>query len=622
MVNEINDKLILNLNNILNDQRIDNIINQIQTKAVKGFQHEEIFKEVTSHIKEKYNDFPKKRLTIYYGNSYNEDKKREKINISENRGKTLGPNDLSSIHLNTNNINSFSFRNNISTKNNEYPNPFNNNSLLNNLNQNNNKKKKLDVKIKSPSETTLINNGQQNQVIHRVTIEKQVIGVPSPTVSTGNIQSDEEISPKEKNNNIIHNEDEKIESYCSARTNREVLFDGNINFNNINPPPSLYSESQIQKSKLNLTHNSLNDPYYSNNTIKNINQLGEYNLNGQISTFTNNNMDNNKQISNKTLSSYINTKNNISNNIFNSQQNAKEKVFQAYSYNTIQEAAFESENESYFYGIKNLFNKDFILAPISQTNYIKIVTSSFEEKEIPLQFPFNIDINSFLLECSYCNYKKILYVTGGIINNKKSNIALSINLSNKDNQITVLSPMNYYRSCHSMISFNNYLFAVGGKDQSSVERYNIKENNWEKLSPMNYKRMYPILACYDGYLYAFFGKSLDNDYCNTIERIRISERMEKEKWEMVQFNNPQNIDTRIYGCGVYVIDDCLYLFGGNYNENITNNIMTFNFDEKLLGKEESILTTSESFGENQLYEFGGKLVQITNKYNGIYISVS
>ena len=68
-LNDINDILLFNLNNILNDQRYENIINQIQIKEVKGLQQEEIYKEVTSHIKEKYDDFKKTNLNINNNNN-------------------------------------------------------------------------------------------------------------------------------------------------------------------------------------------------------------------------------------------------------------------------------------------------------------------------------------------------------------------------------------------------------------------------------------------------------------------------------------------------------------------------------------------------------------------------
>ena len=103
---------------------------------------------------------------------------------------------------------------------------------------------------------------------------------------------------------------------------------------------------------------------------------------------------------------------------------------------------------------------------------------------------------------------------------------------------------------------DKYLIVVGGDNQSSVERYNIIDNIWENLNPMNFKRAYPILVIYKEYLYAFFGKSNNNEYCNNIERIRLSNKLD-ENWEMVQYINTNNIDTRLYGCGTHIYNDYL-----------------------------------------------------------------
>ena len=182
--------------------------------------------------------------------------------------------------------------------------------------------------------------------------------------------------------------------------------------------------------------------------------------------------------------------------------------------------------------------------------------------------------------------------------------------------------MNYIRSGHSMISYDNYLFAVGGENQSSVERYNISDNIWEKLNPMNYKRMYPILAIFNGYLYALFGKSNENEFCNTIERLRLCNNINKEKWEIVQFKNPQNIDTRIYGSAVHTINNSIYLFGGKYNEKTSNNIIYFVIKDNKLLKEKDNLKESYYFRENKLHEMKNGLMQISeNKYNVISIEV-
>ena len=262
--------------------------------------------------------------------------------------------------------------------------------------------------------------------------------------------------------------------------------------------------------------------------------------------------------------------------------------------------------------------KEYILAPISQSNNLKIVTSDNDNQIFSIKFPKYMDFNLFLLECAYCNFNKKLYITGGIHNNKDTNFALSVNLNKNDEPICQLTSMNFARSCHSMIGYDVYLFAVGGKNHSSVERYNIIDNVWEKLNPMNYKRMYPILAIYDDYLYALFGKSNEYEFCNTIERLRLRNNMSGENWQMVQFNNPYQIDTRIYGCAVHIFNNNLYLLGGKCNEIATNETLYWDLEDNTLKKEQNYLGKKDYFRENQLHEIGGQLVQISDNYCGTF----
>ena len=139
----------------------------------------------------------------------------------------------------------------------------------------------------------------------------------------------------------------------------------------------------------------------------------------------------------------------------------------------------------------------------------------------------------------------------------------------------------------------------------------------------NYKRMYPILVIYNGYLYSLFGKTNENEYCNTIERINLYNEIGKARWEMIQFSNPDQIDTRLYGCATHIINNYLYLLGGKCNERTTNEILYFNFENNLLRKESSTLKMKVSFKENKLHEMGGNLIQIVdNKYYGTYLRLS
>ena len=624
LINDINNKLLLTLNQLANDQRYDNILNQIQMKSIKSFTQEEINKEINIYIKKNYDDFTKKRLTINYGfcdydNKNKEKNEKKSINEEKKGRKTLGPNEMSSIHLENiyQNNNVFSSGNNnfnnmengFNKKNKDIPNLFNNNAAMAmpSINYNNNNIGKI---INSTTTTE---------------IEKKYIGIPSKNITTGNIQSNLTIYPYLKSHRIKENKNSDI--YSSANIPRKNL-EMNL-FSNATNKPTFNLETQSNKDKIN--NNTLTDSFSSNSTINNINQIAEENLkNNEYIICLNDqnecNTINNNEISNKTISSYTNNSDNL--NIINQINNTQNKknLFYTFGIRSIPEEATESENEAYsLKAINRLINKTFILAPISQTNFIKLITDKKkEEMTIPLKFPPKLDFNSFLLECAYCNCYSLLYITGGLSNGVKTNVSLLVDISEKDDKISVLSPMNCKRFCHTMISYGEYLFAVGGKNESSVERYTIFDNIWENLMPMNYKRMYPILAIHNEYLYAFFGKTNENEYCNSIERLRLCKEIKQTKWEMVQFSNPEKIDTRIYGSAVRIIDNYLYIFGGKINEETTNKIFNYNLDKNILRKENSSLEDCVSFRENKLFQINNESsIQIVdNSYEGIYIKIN
>ena len=503
LINDINNKLLSTLNQIENDQRYDIISNQINIKAVKTFDKDKINDEINSLIKKKYSDYTKKRLTLNYIYDNYEKKNDRQFEIIDNNQregrKTLGPNkEFQNKILN----NLFSFgNNNINNEttininvNKKYPNLFNskNDIKINNLN-NNDASNIFNVNLNNNNEklSLIKDNNSDSEIVKIITtktaktIEKKTINMPSSNISKDNIQSII-FKPYLKNNNIDFTEKNKNEGYSSAQISRQILQTSGTSFNSVNCP-EFFSEIQNQRQTIHL-NNTLNDTFSSNNTIKNINQITENNINSNKSINNINNQQNisafnnicNTEITNKTISTYINNNKQIDNtqNPFN---------FKLYSFginNAIPEENTESESEAYKGIIKKLINKDYILAPISQTNYIKIVTSNKDETTMPIQFPNNLDIDLFLLDCAYCNYNKVLYITGGIKDNKKTNIAFYINFNKKGELITKLPSMNFYRSCHSMISYSKYLYVVGGKNQSSVERYNIIDNIWEKLNPI------------------------------------------------------------------------------------------------------------------------------------------
>jgi hypothetical protein len=254
---------------------------------------------------------------------------------------------------------------------------------------------------------------------------------------------------------------------------------GNINKNNIFSSAQQTRQTTLilkkQKNSemtnrhyININY-TLNDSFGSNSTMNNANKLTEdFLAQKKQQIISENNMNN--EISQKTINFLVNN-NNIPNHNFT--KNFSFGNNYNFSENT------ESETEKYN-NIKKYLNGEFILAPITQTIAVKIITyNNKEERAIDLIFPKNINIEKFLLECGYCNFNKILYVTGGIKEKEITNICLSVNLSKRENQISKISSMIYKRCCHSMVPYDHYLMAVGGNNLSSVERYNTLNDNWE-----------------------------------------------------------------------------------------------------------------------------------------------
>ena len=396
-------------------------------------------------------------------------------------------------------------------------------------------------------------------------------------------------------------------------------FSSKNNLNNDN------NNSQIPCNNNNQQIISLSSPFvhYGNGNIFK-DEKNNTTINGNLNQKNENNMNNNK------ISDVQNTKNNI--NHFDK----KYLAGIAYNCKTILEEANESESEAKVKEGKNIkieyyLKKPFILSPIPTTDKVKIITEDeSDENIITLPFSENLNISSFLYNCAYCNHNQKLYVSGGDLNppsNSFSNKFFMINLSNlsKDNNntnscIIELSPMVQCRSGHSMIANNNEIYAVGGEGLNSVEKYDLSKNRWIEMPSMIRKRSNAMLLIDNGYLYAFFGKGENGEYPESIERLNIQN--DKSVWEMILFSNPNNIDTKLYGCGLFQVDELIYFLGGKCNEQNADSIFYFNLNDRRFDISNAKLKWKESFRENQLFQLGDRMVQVIDgKFFGIYLKI-
>ena len=427
---------------------------------------------------------------------------------------------------------------------------------------------------------------------------------------------------------------------------------GNNNINSINEknikktlPIKLYQSSDIMNNNNFQTQTNINQKIINNTKNTDVNSNNNINNNTISQAQNQMNISNQNQIPN-------NNSNNININlaavlaqqiqdpkIYLDNNNDKYKEFMKTNTNfrTIYEEPGESESElkSRNTEIRSIslqyyLNKPFILCPVIGTNKLKIITDNEEDENfITISFPKNLGINIFLKDLSYCNYDKKLYISGGIldennqvISDKLFVIDLFQNTLEGNNSIMAeLQPMNYPRNQHSMIGYEDYIYVVGGVNSNTVERYDIKNNSWEELNPMTRIRSYPNIFIYEGFLYAFFGKENEIKYDNTIERLFIEDNNINE-WELLLFQNPNDVNLNIIGCGLYPVDELIYFFGGKCMGQNTDEIFFINLKERIIDRTDAKLEWKDCFRENTLFQLGKKLVQISeDKYFGYYLKV-
>ena len=229
--------------------------------------------------------------------------------------------------------------------------------------------------------------------------------------------------------------------------------------------------------------------------------------------------------------------------------------------------------------------------------------NAFGEKDIPLR--------AFPQGAAFCNFEKYLYVTGGQEKLKgvsKLFLRVTINIEKESKARMVKMPsMLFSHWNHSMISNENYIFVIGGFNSNKCEAFNLRTLKWEAMPDLNSpERQSPILTIHDDYLYAFMGHTQYN-ILDTVERINIK-NLGSNKWENVIVSNPNNVNTRFYGAGVYYVKDDLYFIGGknglgNGDTDYKSEIYCYHFDK------------NEFLNTDICYK--GNLVFVENKFHHV-----
>ena len=579
LIKQIYSTIYKTLNEMSKDSQFENIKTQINMKLIKPHEEEEIINKININKKKR--------------NSFNINSNNFVKVIAANVQKKLNSDPSKDKINNIQNIKSI--------------NPF---IIQEDKSQNQNNK------------TTITNNNKINFGYNNITIPNNLPN-SLDKITFGVNQGKKNISEKNKINVS------ESEPFSSAQIERQKLsIDMNQNVNNYN------TDLLNKKNKISFLNSNKIEPPFINN-INNISSISNINNSSDISNL---NLINQTQ---PQIYKTIVTNTNIISNNDNNNGASINQIQHQHQYNGITSPTPEIISNDYkiinniendlSIDVRKYFKSKYILSPIPQTNSIKILTSNnLEESTIPVKFPENFGFNTFFLDCAHCNCQlnKCLYVTGGIEStseNNRSNVLLCIDITQNDElKVKKLANMNFARCAHTMISEGKYIYVLGGEDLNSVERYDIENDIWEILPSMICKRMYPILHIKNGYLYAFFGKYKNGDYPCSIERLNINNNDDniKPAWEMVIFSNPKNLDIRIYGSALLEYSGMLYFFGGKINETTSNKIYFYNFETRIIEKEDTEVLWYEYFRENKLYPINERVVQCSdNKYFGVYITI-
>ena len=581
LITQIYSVIYKALNNMLEDSQFENVKNQINMKLVKPHSEGEILSQLSEHKKNRNSTMIKNNIKSNNFAKAIAQSVKNRLNSDPSKGKNIiqdinpiNPFNIQEDNKINNNLVNFGYNNNNTTVQNSFPNNLDN------------------IAFGVKNETNIIPN------IKRTTFTSAQSSGQKITTNIG-----------VNNSNLFSSSSKEKNSINQMNQMNQI----NSSFNNI---------SNISNNNNNMTSSQISNLNIINQTLPQIHKTA----------IVPNLITNNANTNNNT--------NNIDNGIIHQHQHNiitysipqnNNNSLDNSNYETIQYIESVQKMNNNNTDIKKYLNSKYILAPVPQTNSIKIITENdSEESTLPLKFPENFGFNTFFLDCAHCNceFNNCLYVSGGIESTsekKRSNVLLCIDITQNDElKVKKMANMNSPRCGHSMISDGKYIYVLGGEDTDSVERYDIENNIWENLPPMICKRMYPILHINKGYLYAFFGKYKNGEYPCFIERLNIGNKNDniKADWEMIIFSNPKNLDVRIYGCAVLEFNEMLYFFGGKVEEKTTNKIFFYNFEQKIIEKEETEVLWNEYFRENKLYQIGGRVVQCSdNKYFGVYITI-
>ena len=174
--------------------------------------------------------------------------------------------------------------------------------------------------------------------------------------------------------------------------------------------------------------------------------------------------------------------------------------------------------------------------------------------------------------------------------------------------------MIYKRRAHSLIYFNDYIYAISGVDKLEMikkcEKYDIFHDEWLEIPELNYNRQNAALAIHNQrYLYAFSGY----DGFRNVDTFEKLDYLNEDKgWELIELKTTQKdcdeVDIKKNRMGVITLDfDRMLIFGGERNNKEYKEAYIFEFYEKKFYQFADLVRTS-NFIMSPVYSQGKYII--------------
>ena len=363
-------------------------------------------------------------------------------------------------------------------------------------------------------------------------------------------------------------------------------------------PTNEYSYNQTPNNIYYNTTNKFQNQNYQNSPMTN------YNISQRINIIQDNS---NSKTTNETKSNNFSQ----SQNKLGFIENLNKQIINTGSKNSIIDETIElqGKNSKIIDKRNPKLKSDIFIYPIPLTQNIFILNIlGCEEKKI--DFPSISGMSYFLDKSAFCNYQNKLYVSGGI---DKNNLFSTTFLKYENGGKSIILNHNLLKSRanHSMIAYNKNIYVIGGIGTNKCEKYN--EIKWESMPDLIEKEVQlPMLYIYKDYLYSFGGLN-KSGILSSVERINL--RNNKSKWEFVDYLNPDNIDIKVIGCGLFEQKNELLFIGGKKGKNILKSSFKFNFLNNTYYPCNFSYDTNVYFKESPFIEIDEKIYANINEYD-------